>query len=144
MPTILKFVDLEIWQLARLQTHDFNWRVNHTSWAKEFALRNQMYASSGSAMEKIAEGFERSGNLAFKNFLLTAKGSNGAYRSQLYRGPDRKYIIQKTLMSALPKTGAWKARSCHSSTIFSTQPVKNRAANQRTLPLTPGLQTKTI
>lgn len=92
MATITKFEDLEIWQLARTQTNDFNEIVNETSLSKDFELRNQMNASSGSVMDCIAEGFERSGNSEFKNFLIIAKGSNGEFRSQLYRCLDRKHI----------------------------------------------------
>ena len=95
MATITKFEDLEIWQLARLQTNDFDNLVETTSLAKDFELRNQMNASSGSVMDCIAEGFERSGNNEFKNFLVIAKGSNGEFRSQLYRCLDRKHIQQK-------------------------------------------------
>ena len=95
MATITKFEDLEIWQLARLQTNDFDKLVEATSLAKDFELRNQMNASSGSVMDCVAEGFERSGNNEFKNFLVIAKGSNGEFRSQLYRCLDRKHIQQK-------------------------------------------------
>ena len=95
MSTITKFDDLEIWQLARLQTNDFDNLVETTSLAKDFELRNQMNASSGSVMDCIAEGFERSGNNEFKNFLVIAKGSNGEFRSQLHRCLDRKHIRQK-------------------------------------------------
>jgi four helix bundle protein len=94
MPTVTRFEDLEIWQLARIQTNDFNAISNEGPLTRDFELRNQMNASSGSVMDCIAEGFERSGNAEFKNFLVIAKGSNGEFRSQLYRCLDRKYIIQ--------------------------------------------------
>ncbi|RYZ49232.1 MAG: four helix bundle protein [Chitinophagaceae bacterium] len=95
MATISNFEDLEIWQLAPLQTNDFDWLVINTLLAKDYELRNQMNASSGSVMDNIAEGFERSGNNEFKNFLVIAKGSNGEFRSQLYRCLDRRYIMQE-------------------------------------------------
>jgi len=45
-------------------------------------------------MDCVADGFERSGNNEFKNFLVIAKGSNGEFRSQLHRCLDRKHIPQ--------------------------------------------------
>ena len=94
MATIKRFEDLEIWQLARIQTNDFDAIVAEGTLAKDYELRNQMNASSGSVMDCIAEGFERSGNSEFKNFSIIAKGSNGEFRSQLYRCLDRKHISQ--------------------------------------------------
>jgi four helix bundle protein len=92
MATIRKFEDLEIWQLARAQVQTFDLLVSEMPLARDFELRNQMNASTGSVMDNIAEGFERSGNQEFKNFLIIAEGSNGEYRSQLYRCLDRKHI----------------------------------------------------
>ncbi|MFL5808667.1 MAG: four helix bundle protein [Flavisolibacter sp.] len=92
MSTITKFEDLHIWQLARLQVTDFNKLREVTSLGNDFPLRNQMNSSSGSVMDCIAEGFDRSGNAEFKHFLLIAKGSNAEYRSQLYRCLDRKHL----------------------------------------------------
>ena len=92
MATITKFEDLDTWNLARIQSKDFYYLSHNTSLSKDYELKNQMNAASGSVMDCIAEGFERSGNLEFKNFLTIAKGSNGEFRSQLYRCLDRRHI----------------------------------------------------
>lgn len=94
MATLTRFEDLEIWRLARVQTNDFDKLVETTLLAKDFELRNQMNAASGSVMDCIAEGFDRSGNNEFKNFFIIAKGSNSEFRSQLHRCLDRRHIIQ--------------------------------------------------
>jgi four helix bundle protein len=95
MATITRFEDLEIWQLAMSQCSDFDLLVETTPLAKDFELRNQMNSSSGSVMDCIAEGFERSGNNEFKHMLVIAKGSNGEFRSQLYRCLNRKHIMKE-------------------------------------------------
>jgi len=83
MATISSFEEMEICQLARKQANDLYEIYIQGSFAKDFELRNQINASSGSVMDNIAEGFERSGNKEFFNFLVVAKGSNGEVRSQL-------------------------------------------------------------
>ena len=62
MATISKFEDIEIWQLARLQAKEIFEIYSLGSFLKDFELLNQVNSSSGSVMDNIAEGFERSGN----------------------------------------------------------------------------------
>ena len=95
MGTILIFEDLEIWQLSRQQALDIYQIYNQESFSKDWGLKNQINAASGSVMDNIAEGFERSGNKEFIHFLLIAKGSNGEVRSQLCRTIDRNYLVRE-------------------------------------------------
>ena len=92
MPTISNFEDLEIWQMARQQALDIYQLYVQQPFSGDWELKNQINASSGSVMDNIAEGFERSGNKEFSNFLLISKGSNGEVRSQLYRASDWRYL----------------------------------------------------
>jgi four helix bundle protein len=92
MPKILKFEDLEIWQLARELCNDIYEIAQNSDLKTDYKLYNQIDGSSGSIMDNIAEGFERNGNKEFNQFLSISKGSCGETRSQLYRVLDRKYI----------------------------------------------------
>lgn len=92
MATIRSFEDLEIWKRARAFSLQVFELTCLGDFARDFSLRNQINASTGSVMDNISEGFERGGNKEFILFLSYAKGSAGEARSQVYRAFDRKYI----------------------------------------------------
>ena len=96
MATVKRFEDLEIWQEARKLSKEVVRLSKTTDLKSDFKLRDQVKASSGSVMDNIAEGFERDGNLEFRQFLAIAKGSAGETRSQLYRLLDWEYINEMT------------------------------------------------
>jgi four helix bundle protein len=92
MATITKFEDLEIWQEARKLAKEIYIISKETDLKTDFRFKEQIKASSGSVMDNIAEGFERDGNIEFRQFLSIAKGSAGESRSQIYRLYDYEYI----------------------------------------------------
>lgn len=95
MATITRFEDLEIWQEARRLAKEIHFLYIETEIKTDFRFRDQIKAASGSVMDNIAEGFERNGNLEFRQFLSIAKGSAGETRSQLYRVLDFNYINEE-------------------------------------------------
>jgi four helix bundle protein len=99
MATIKRFEDIEAWQLARKFNRWLFSAFDASQLGSDYALRNQIDRSAGSIMDNIAEGFERSGNREFVQFLGIAKGSCGETRSQLYRVLDRAYIDETTFES---------------------------------------------
>ena len=59
-------------------------------------------------MSNIAEGFERSGDKEFRQFLSLAKGSAGEVKAQLYVALDARFLSQEQfdqLYSLATETG---------------------------------------
>ncbi len=103
MATIKRFEGLEIWQEAREVSKEIIKLSIETNLKTDYKLNNQIKGSSGSVMDNIAEGFERDGNLEFRQFLSIAKGSAGETRSQLYRVFDSGYISENELTALIEK-----------------------------------------
>lgn len=69
MASVERFEDLEIWQLARVLCSDIHIVALNSDLRTDYKLYSQIDGSSGSAMDNIAEGFERNGNREFIQFL---------------------------------------------------------------------------
>lgn len=89
---IRNFEDLEVWQNSRDLCKEIHHLIIAPDFAKDFALVNQINRSSGSIMDNIAEGFGRTGNKEFIQYLSISKGSCSEVKSQLYRAMDRSYL----------------------------------------------------
>ncbi len=92
MGTFNKFEDIIAWQKERELCRFIHTLTENERFSRDFKLVSQIKALSGSAMDNIAEGFERGGNKEFIQFLFISKGSVGETRSQLYRAIDNSYI----------------------------------------------------
>lgn len=95
MSTINRFEEIISWQEARVLNKNIGKLIDSGRFKNSYRLIGQVEGSAGSVMDNIAEGFERSGNKEFIQFLYIAKGSCGELRSQLYRALDRNYIDQE-------------------------------------------------
>ena len=91
---ITRFEDIEAWQLARELANEIHSVSIAGSFAKDFALRDQINRASGSVMDNIAEGFDGGSNAEFARFLGYAQRSCTEVESQLYRALDRGHIEQ--------------------------------------------------
>ncbi|HLO91716.1 MAG TPA: four helix bundle protein [Lentimicrobium sp.] len=94
--TYQNFEEMEIWQLARKLSFQIFQITSKGKFSNDFRFRDQIRAAAGSIMDNISEGFERSGNKEFIQFLYIAKGSCGETRSQLFRALDYGYIDEDT------------------------------------------------
>jgi four helix bundle protein len=100
MGSVTRFEDLEIWKGARCLVNRIYDLTSECRIAEDRALCRQMQRAAVSVMANIAEGFERSTNKEFIQFLYMARGSAGEVRSHLYVAYDRKYISEEEFAKA--------------------------------------------
>ncbi len=95
MATVKDFEELAIFQKARDLSKKIYAITKREGFKSDYRFVQQIRAAAGSIMDNIAEGFERTGNKEFLNFLFIAKGSCGELRSQLIRANDVGYMTQE-------------------------------------------------
>lgn len=86
---IERFEDIECWKEARLLVKEI-YRLFTT--LKDYGFRDQIQRASISVMSNIAEGFDRSSNKEFIQFLVIARGSVSEVKSLSYAALDIGYI----------------------------------------------------
>lgn len=95
MSAVRDFEELAIFQKARELSKKIYPVTNREGFKSDYRFVQQIRAAAGSIMDNIAEGFERTGNKEFLNFLYIAKGSCGEVRSQLIRANDIGYLTKE-------------------------------------------------
>lgn len=103
MATIKSFEDIVAWQKARSLNKELYELTNLNAFARDFSLKDQIRRASVSIMANIAEGFERSGNKEFRQFLAIAKASAGEVRCLLHVASDVGYINEDVANSTINK-----------------------------------------
>lgn len=89
---IERFEDVDAWKDAR-KLVNMNYDISDKAcFSKDFSLKNQIRSASVSIMSNIAEGFDRSSDREFTQFLVIARASASEVKSQLYVALDRGYI----------------------------------------------------
>lgn len=95
MSVVRDFEELAIFQKARELSKKIYPITQRGEFKYDTRFVQQIRSSAGSIMDNIAEGFERTGNKEFLNFLYIAKGSCGEVRSQLIRANDLGYMTKE-------------------------------------------------
>jgi four helix bundle protein len=91
---IHRFEDIVAWQKARELARMIYQVTQDGPFAKDWGLRDQIRRATVSIPSNIAEGFERSGQAEFRQFLTIAKGSCAEARAQLYVALDVGYLTK--------------------------------------------------
>ncbi len=92
MAKIKSFEELLVWQDARKLTADIYKITRNFPTIENYGLSQQIRRAAVSVMSNIAEGFERSTDKDYANFLSMARGSVAEIQNDLYIALDLKYI----------------------------------------------------
>lgn len=92
MGTFKTFEEIDAWKKARELTQRVYEVTGHGTFARDYALRDQIRRACVSVMSNVAEGFGRGGTKEFVQFLSMALGSANEVCSQLYVALDQEYI----------------------------------------------------
>ncbi len=92
---IHRFEDLIAWEKSKSLSMSIYKVSSSESFAKDYALKNQIRRASISIMSNLAEGFERYSNREFRQYLSIARGSAAEVRSQLYLAHGLGYISRE-------------------------------------------------
>jgi four helix bundle protein len=87
-----RFEDLIVWQEARLLRQEVSMATKARGFWRDYEMRAQITGAALSAMDNIAEAFERGSNKEFAQFLTISKGSAREVRSALYAALDENYL----------------------------------------------------
>ena len=121
MATITKFEELEVWQLARELSKQVYPLTFIEPIKSDYRIKDQMRGSCGSAMDNIAEGFERGSQFEFVNSLSYSKGEVGELKSQLYRCHDNNYITTELFDELYKKADILTKKLLHLFHILTPQ-----------------------
>lgn len=98
---IRRFEDIVAWQKARELVKVIYQMTNELEkFRKDFGLKDQIRRAAVSSMSNIAEGFARTSDKEFANFLNIARGSVAEVQSQLYVALDLGYINKNAFNTA--------------------------------------------
>lgn len=95
-----RFEELDAWKVARELANLVYALGRESGFSKDYSFKDQIQRAAVSAMNNIAEGFERGSNKDFAKFLFIARGSVGEVRSMLYLASDQKYITDEQFKEA--------------------------------------------
>jgi len=99
--SVRRFEDLEVWKES-MQLAVRVYEVMESS--RDFGLRDQMQRAAVSVPSNIAEGYERSSNREFVQFLGYSRGSGGELRTQIYLAGKLTRIERPAMQELLERS----------------------------------------